>query len=473
MRVSARRCGGPLWVAAGLLVCAVALTGRVAVAGAVPPPPPNPSDGDIAAAGGQVDASLGEVSGLINEVAAAEQQLQQLDAELARKREAVNKALVDLQTARTAADEAAAVVAGTQRELADAAAKVGAARAAFDRFALEAYTRPGANAMVNVLTGADPALALERAQLLSVASKAQQDALDRLRRAQVDQANRDSTARQAKRGADAAAAAAEQKKIEAQHAVAAVQAAQDQQLAARDALAQQRDSAQQRLDAARERVVGLQGQRDAYLAWDRQRRAEQAVAAAAAAAAAARTAANRDARDRAAQLGAGKRPHTQLDNSPPPRRSLPALPHLPSGDRAQLIETVVDRAMSQLGVTYSWGGGNEDGPTLGIHDGGVADSYGDFNKVGFDCSGLMIYAFAGVGISLPHYSGYQYNMGTRVPVAERERGDMLFWGPDGSEHVALYLGDGKMVEAPESGDVVKVSPVREGGIMPYAVRLIP
>uniref|UniRef100_UPI002454A8FE NlpC/P60 family protein n=1 Tax=Nocardia wallacei TaxID=480035 RepID=UPI002454A8FE len=163
---------------------------------------------------------------------------------------------------------------------------------------------------------------------------------------------------------------------------------------------------------------------------------------------------------------------TQLDNAPPPHASLPDRPARPSGSRSELIETVVDRAMSQLGVTYSWGGGDENGPTLGIRDGGVADSYGDYDKVGFDCSGLMIYAFAGVGIALPHYSGYQYTMGTRVPVAERERGDMLFWGANGSEHVALYLGDGKMVEAPESGDVVKVSPVREGGIMPYAVRLL-
>ncbi len=473
MRVSARRFDGPLRVAVGLLLCAVAVSASVAVVGAAPPPPPNPSDGDIAAAGGQVDSSLNEVGGLINEVAGAEQQLQQLDTELARKREAVNKALVDLQTAREAADSAAAVVAGTQRDLVDAGAKVGRARADFDQFAIEAYTRPNTGSMVNVLAGADPALALDRAQLLAVASKSQQDALDRLRRAQVEQANRVSAARQAKQIADTAAAAAERKKAEALGAVAAVKAAQDQQIANRNALVQRRDSAQQRLDAARQRVAGLQGQREAYLSWDNQRKAEEATAAAAAAAAAARTAANRDARDRATQLGAGKRPHTQLDNSPPPRQSLTHPPHGPSGNRDQLVETVVDRAMSQLGVTYSWGGGDEDGPTLGIHDGGVADSYGDFDKVGFDCSGLMIYAFAGVGISLPHYSGYQYNMGTRVPVAERERGDMLFWGANGSEHVALYLGDGKMIEAPESGDVVKISPVREGGIMPYAVRLIP
>ena len=83
----------------------------------------------------------------------------------------------------------------------------------------------------------------------------------------------------------------------------------------------------------------------------------------------------------------------------------------------------------------------------------------------------MIYAFAGIGISLPHYSGYQYTSGEQVPVADMQRGDMLFWGPNGSQHVALYIGDGQMIEAPESGDVVKISDVREDGMMPYAVRL--
>ena len=143
-----------------------------------------------------------------------------------------------------------------------------------------------------------------------------------------------------------------------------------------------------------------------------------------------------------------------------------------SGDAAAKIERVIDRAYSQLGVTYAWGGGNYYGPTLGIRDGGVADSYGDYAKVGFDCSGLMMYAFYAVGIELQHYSGYQYTSGKQVPVSEAKRGDMLFWGAGGSNHVALYLGDGQMIEAPQSGSQVQVSPVRWGGIQPYAVRLI-
>ncbi len=65
--------------------------------------------------------------------------------------------------------------------------------------------------------------------------------------------------------------------------------------------------------------------------------------------------------------------------------------------------------MAYLGTTYAWGGGDSSGPTLGIRDGGVADSYGDYMKVGFDCSGLALYAWAQVGVYLPHYSGYQYS----------------------------------------------------------------
>lgn len=143
-----------------------------------------------------------------------------------------------------------------------------------------------------------------------------------------------------------------------------------------------------------------------------------------------------------------------------------------SGTASEKIERVIDRGMSALGTPYSWGGGNADGPTLGVRDGGVADAYGDYAKVGYDCSGLMVFAFAAAGVELPKYSGYQYTAGPQVPVDQARRGDMLFWGIGGSSHVALYLGDGKMLEAPQSGDVVKVSDARWSGAMPYAVRMI-
>lgn len=145
---------------------------------------------------------------------------------------------------------------------------------------------------------------------------------------------------------------------------------------------------------------------------------------------------------------------------------------LGDASREAKIETVIQRATSQVGVPYAWGGGDANGPTQGIRDGGVADSHGDYNKIGFDCSGLVLYAFAGVGISLPHYTGYQYQKGEKIPTSEMERGDLIFYGPSGNQHVAIYLGDGTMVEAPQSGQNVSITPVRQGGMSPYAVRLL-
>ena len=160
---------------------------------------------------------------------------------------------------------------------------------------------------------------------------------------------------------------------------------------------------------------------------------------------------------------------TTTTGRPPSTTTPPA-----TGDAGR-VEIVVDRALSQLGVTYAWGGGNAAGPTRGIRDGGVADSFGDFDRTGFDCSGLMIYAFAGIGTMLPHYSGYQAAAGRTVPLADRKPGDMLFWADpaDGVHHVALYLGRNRMVEAPESGKVVRISPVRLGdGIVGQVTRMI-
>lgn len=137
----------------------------------------------------------------------------------------------------------------------------------------------------------------------------------------------------------------------------------------------------------------------------------------------------------------------------------------------EAIEAVIARGMAVLGTPYAWGGGSFNGPTKGIRDGGVADAHGDYNKVGFDCSGLMMYAFAAAGIHLPHYTGYQYNSGPKVPLSSRKRGDMIFYGPGASQHVALILGDGTMLEAPESGSNVKISPERTGGAMPMVVRM--
>ena len=91
---------------------------------------------------------------------------------------------------------------------------------------------------------------------------------------------------------------------------------------------------------------------------------------------------------------------------------------------------------------------------------------------GFDCSGLVLYSFAGVGIKLPHYSGSQYDLGRKIPSSQMRRGDVIFYGPGGSQHVTIYLGQGQMLEAPDIGLKVRVAPVRTSGMTPYVIRYI-
>lgn len=130
----------------------------------------------------------------------------------------------------------------------------------------------------------------------------------------------------------------------------------------------------------------------------------------------------------------------------------------------QAIEYAIRRAGSQIGVPYSWGGGSLTGPSKGVDSGA--------NTVGYDCSGLTRFAFAGVGILLPRWSGDQYNAGRHVARPRARRGDLLFWGPGGSQHEAIYLGNGQMIEAQQTGVPVKVSPVRLSGMTPYVTRII-
>jgi peptidoglycan DL-endopeptidase CwlO len=105
-------------------------------------------------------------------------------------------------------------------------------------------------------------------------------------------------------------------------------------------------------------------------------------------------------------------------------------------------------ALTRLGDPYVWGGF---GPTV------------------FDCSGLVMWAYAHVGISLAHLTFDQWNEGVHVPKNQLEPGDLLFFF--GLEHVGLYVGGGLMVDAPTQGQVVQVQPVFWGGF-DGAVRIL-
>ncbi len=173
----------------------------------------------------------------------------------------------------------------------------------------------------------------------------------------------------------------------------------------------------------------------------------------------------------------------------------------------QAVDYVIKRALSQRGVPFAYGGGDANGPTRGVVretpievdpaaaaiPGGVpglnfpglappapvaaplipsAATVPDpaANVVGFDASGIVVYAFAGVGVKLPRSSGEMYKVGQKVLPEQALPGDLIFYGPEGTQSVALFIGNAQMVEATDSG--VAVSPVRTASMTPYLVRII-
>jgi cell wall-associated NlpC family hydrolase len=107
----------------------------------------------------------------------------------------------------------------------------------------------------------------------------------------------------------------------------------------------------------------------------------------------------------------------------------------------------VQAAESQIGVPYDWG----------------AESPKGSGSPGFDCSGLTAWSWGQVGVGLPHYSGAQMGDSTPVPISDLQPGDLLFYGPGGSTHVAMYVGPGTMIEAPYTGASVWTTGLRLGG----------
>ncbi|RVX44729.1 NlpC/P60 family protein [Nonomuraea polychroma] len=114
---------------------------------------------------------------------------------------------------------------------------------------------------------------------------------------------------------------------------------------------------------------------------------------------------------------------------------------------ADQITVALKAAASKLGRPYVWGA---EGPDT------------------FDCSGLVQWAFAQAGVRMPRVTHQQWVTGPQVPLSQAQPGDLIFWrldptNPGYISHVAIYWGDGKMIQAPRTGDVVKISPVHTRG----------
>ena len=109
----------------------------------------------------------------------------------------------------------------------------------------------------------------------------------------------------------------------------------------------------------------------------------------------------------------------------------------PAGNPASA--TVIGAAMQELGVPYLWGG---------------------TSSAGWDCSGLVQHAYREAGVAMPRVSRDQARMGVEVPSLEQAiPGDLVAFGEPTVDHIGIYLGNGRMLHAPRSGDVVKIGPI--------------
>ena len=232
---------------------------------------------------------------------------------------------------------------------------------------------------------------------------------------------------------------------------AAAQSAANNASNAQAMTAARRDALVAELARKQNTTVELINQREAELEAQRQ----------AAAAEAARQAAAAEAARQQAAAEAARRAREQQNSytpTPAPAASYDDDDDTPSwggggGGNSDAAAGAIAWAKSKLGAQYVWAG---EGP-------------------GYDCSGLVTMAYRSQGIYLTHWSQAQYSEGTRVPVSQAQPGDLIFWNWDGGniDHVAIYLGNNQIIEAPTFGVPVRITSIYGwSAVLPYAVRVV-
>ncbi len=433
--VASRRVASRLTAGVGVVATFVGLV-FVGTAGAAPTPPPNPTDNQISQARSQKDQLANRVGQLSGQLAQAKVQLGILQgkAELAEQKYAY--AVSQLQIANQKATKAKAQVRA-------ASSNVVKAHARFIDYVQASYMSGEVDGTAGtLLTAPDPSSLLEQSALEQYQQQHQADAIGALQGATVAKSNAEAKSRLAVINSKAAKVRADQARIAARTAYNAEQA-QAQQLQV-----QQRQT-QTELDAAQSTLSTLNHQHAAYLAY----KAEQQ-----------RLAELRRQRERE-RLRRLREQQQQQHNggggstySPPP----------PTGGSwtATKGRKAAARAKSQVGWPYAWAGGGAYGPSRGVCDPSNG-APNDCNVIGYDCSGLAMFAWGANWWA--HYAATQYTQAGRVhPSASRLLpGDLVFWSFNnhisGIHHVAIYIGNGQIVEAPYSGGFVQVASVYEYG----------
>jgi cell wall-associated NlpC family hydrolase len=419
-------------------VAAVAAIGLGVAPGAASAAPVNPSDGQLTAAQQAAQSAAAQVGQINAALASAQAAADQAAA-------AANIALQDYEEKQAAYDEAkvaadAAAAAAAQAQVALQGGRDEVAAFARDSY-MQGSTSSGALAL---MTSGGPAELLERAALLDAVGEHRVDVVAQLTVLEEQATAADQAAQQAVGTADALKA----------EAATLLAGAQEQEAAARsqaDALSQQQDQVEAQLAQAQQDLASLEALRVTAQAYAAQQQAAAARAQTAAAPV-------RPSTPSSSSSGSGSSSGGSTSRPPVSAPTQDTTAGVPSGSA---VQTAIAAARSQLGVAYSWGGGGTGGPSYGISP--------DTGVWGFDCSGLTQYAYGKAGIQIGGTSRDQFYRFRNQTVAKGDiqAGDLLFWD-DGSAnpsyldivHVAIYIGGGQMIEAPDRGLTVRISTAR-------------
>ncbi len=408
-----------------------------------------PSRDEVARAQQRATDKARDVGAIKASLLLANQRLEAAAVEAERASEAYNGAMWRLEEAR--------------QELADARAEAARARRtvekqrdAIGRLVARSYQSGGQLNAITAFVDADgPESVMDQYATFQGVSSSLQADYDRFAAsetiAQGFEQRAEEASAKAKRLADEARAAKE----EATSAAAAAQTAAAQ-------IADEKDRLIRELARAQDISVSLARQRQEALEEIARKRAEARARAEAAEAARqqaledarrraearreSRREARKQARAEAARQAREKSRAQQSDTpkpTPPPPASPPPAPAPPPPSSPPSGSGGADRAIafarSQLGDPYVWGAAGPDA---------------------WDCSGLMLQAWAQAGVSLPHYSVAQYYAGTPISASDLRPGDLVFWGttssPGSIHHVAMYLGGGMIIHAPRTGRPVSI-----------------
>lgn len=404
---------------------------------------------------GEVNAAQAAVGNKAARIAVVEGQLKVSNARLAEVQKAAAMAAESYNLARLLMEQRTDAAKAAQKRAASAQKIADSASDKLGQFAAATYRQGGNLGQLEAfLSSKGPQEVLDRAagiQLITdIRNRIMQDAnassvvASVLRRQAAQALAQQLAAEQAAKSARAAA--------QAQVGVAAAETAR---------IAATQSQMITELAALRNTSVALERKRQAGLDAEAERRAAaaaQAAAAARARAAAARAAvhARADARTRAAAdraRAAEDRARAARDKANRPRTPspVPDFPSPPPPPSRGNVSAVIEFARSQIGEMYLWGAAGPDA---------------------WDCSGLTMMAWAQSGVSLSHYTGWQWAETQRVPLSDLQPGDLVFYGDSGatSHHMGLYTGNGMMIEAPRAGVPVREASIWRSDIVPEGGR---